>query len=652
MSCTTLRRAAALATVLVLSGGLFAVAASADEPVPPAGTTAPASADPTPTDPPVDPPVEPAPEPPTEPTTDPTPEPDPTPADPAPAEPDPTPADPDPGATPGQGDPQGTDPAGSIPAGDVPAGAWPTVGAEGDPAVDAVADLVIDVEFDDRTYLLDEEVPLTVTVTNTGDAAATAVVGSVYSPFPGPGFYVQSHLWGEFAGFPGSGGTIDAGETVVIELVGSTQREGGRPVVTVSMSAANESDPTDNAETFVLTIQPATVTGDLTGAIFGDLDGDDTYDAGEGLAGVRITLFGGFGTSPTATTDAAGRFRFYYLASRVYSVSFEDVPGGWIVDYVQRLPFDGTNPVTDVVFQAVRPLTDRLEATIAFTADSYRPGDVANLRLTLSNTGTTAIEGIKEGCDRSGGEGPHIELGPEWAELSRNGPGVTLAAGASRTFDLTGTVPQRAVEYGTVVVGCDFGPDGQPIDGFPTVSDYARVPAGVVDTYGWVYHDANGDGVTQPGEEITDTPVGLINPDTGAVVARDVTDAEGRVDFTGLPSGPYLIRVYGPWRFEFEYDSGFRYFGTCGTCGGGWTLHMVPGPDVPEPTTPPTTPPAPTPAPPSTTAPAPQGGATPGGGDGLADTGTSVTELTVVGLLAVALGMATVFLTRRRRGTA
>ncbi len=446
------------------------------------------------------------------------------------------------------------------------------------------------------------------------------------------------------------GGTVDAGETVVIDVVGSTQREGGRPVVTVSMSAANESDPTDNGETFVLTIQPAAVLGDLTGTIFGDLDGDDTYDEGEGLAGVRISLGGWYPMPPPATTDAAGRFRFDDLESRVYSAYFENEPDGWIVDYVYQLPVDGTNPVTDVTFQAVRPLTDRLEASIAFTADTYEVGDVAGMRLVLTNTGTSVIEGIKHGCDRSGGEGPHIGLGPEWDVFAWAGPGVTLAAGESRTFDLTGTVPEKARSFGGVDVACDFGPDGQPIDGFPVVYDFARVPGEIVDTYVHFWQDLDGDEYSSPEEMVGGVVVRLVEYETGRLAGRDVSDADGRVDFHAVASGLYELRLFGPWRFVGPYGA-HLYVGTCGNCGGGRHVQIEAGTDVPEPTQPPqspspTTPP--TPSTPKTTAPPAQGGVAPGD-DGLADTGASVVGLSVVGLLTLALGLVTVLFTRRRR---
>lgn len=687
MRSTTLRgvasRAGAITAALLLTGSLFAGLASADEPdQPPTGPAPTQPADPPPADPapgdpvPGDPvPGDPEPEPePGDPVPgDPTPG-DPTPSDPTPGEPapgDPTPGDPAPGdPTPGEpgdpvpggpstgdptpGDPESDDPDrsgdGPVLGGDAPAGEWPAAAVE--PALVPGPDVEISAVFEPGVYLLGTEAPVTVTLTNTGDTVAQGVIAGGYA-YPGPSAYVPSFRWGEFSSF-GGGGTLEPGETVVIDQVATVSEVGGDIEVTFYLTVPGDVDFSDNLTRATVSFLPASVLATVGGVVFGDRNGNDAPDAGEGLAGVTVQLQV-HPTNLTAVTGADGRFVFEGVPSGQYYAYITDVPDGWVLNSYVPVLVDGRESPIEVTWQAFRPLRERLTATLAFTADTYQVGDTTHLRLTLTNTGTTDLDGIIAGCDRSGGEGPHIVLGPEWDPLGYDSGGVSIAAGQSLVFELTGTVPAKAAGYGAVDVSCDFGDDETLLDGFPYVYDYARVPAPPVDVYLHVGYDEDGDQVLQDDEMLRGATIGLLNPDNDQLVVKDVTDAEGRADFTNLASGPYIIRVYGPWKFEYSGDSDtWHYFGSCHTCGSGLTLYVVPGPEVPidpDPTTPPTTPAPTTPAPtpPVTTAPPAQGGARPGGSGGLADTGVSVVGLSVAGLLTLAVGLGTVLLTRRRR---
>ena len=94
---------------------------------------------------------------------------------------------------------------------------------------------------------------------------------------------------------------------------------------------------------------------------------------------------------------------------------------------------------------------------------------------------------------------------------------------------------------------CDFGNDDRYLEGYPTGYDTARVPGLTGDNWGTVYRDGNGNGWFDEGEGVDQVKVGLVDPDTGKVVAKSKSDASGRVDFTGVPNGIYLLGVYRPW---------------------------------------------------------------------------------------------------------
>ena len=66
--------------------------------------------------------------------------------------------------------------------------------------------------------------------------------------------------------------------------------------------------------------------GELSGTLYFDANGNGKYDQGEGLAGVRITLFGGtpYRDDIVQTTDSAGQFAFVELTYGHYGVDSMD----------------------------------------------------------------------------------------------------------------------------------------------------------------------------------------------------------------------------------------------------------------------------------------------------------------------------------------
>jgi len=241
-------------------------------------------------------------------------------------------------------------------------------------------DLDVSVTIDDQVHLVGEVVPFTVTITNNGDGVATGVTGWTSSS---GGFSVPYHLWGEFAVY-GPGGTVNPGESRVLELYGNlwVQEGGGDIAATATVNTAGDANPSDNYEPFTVSFVPTSILGDLGGVVFGDQNDNGTVDRGEGLAGVRVALYG-YLNEVTTTTGADGVFGFADLPSRMYTPSYSQLPDGWIVSFDQQrqVAVNGTVPPTDLLVQAVRPLAETLRASIEFAQDDYLPGDIARMTL-------------------------------------------------------------------------------------------------------------------------------------------------------------------------------------------------------------------------------------------------------------------------------
>ncbi|MBP2340035.1 hypothetical protein JOF41_006213 [Saccharothrix coeruleofusca] len=516
------------------------------------------------------------------------------------------------------------------------------------------ADVSISATVVGGPYLVGEQVPVDVVITNRGGADATAVKASAYST-SGSSFSVQPDQWGDLATWPGPGITLPAGQRRVLTVRGEVRNWDGVAAVRFAVHSAEDNgwDGNNYADLVLPLRDPGSATDSVAGVVYGDGNGNGAPDAGEALAGVPVRL-AMWSENRTATTDAEGRFRFDGLPARVYHLTISDAPGGWVVDGASyaAVRADGNGSAANLVYRARRPLTDQLSASMRFTRDTYHVGDRARVEVTLTNGGPADVTGVKTFCDRSGGEGPElreVDLG----ELSWDAPGVTVPAGGSRTFTISGSVSEESGEYGGVTYGCDFGPQEFP-EGHPAAYAVARVAAPPADTYLVIYHDRDGDWTAADDERVRDVPVGLVDAQSGALVAKARTDGTGRVDFRGVQAGPYRVKVYGPWRLT--HPETITFVGSCRNCTGLY-LTAVPGPEVPEedvssevPADVPAA--APTGAPNSTTA-APAGRAEADGGgtstgEGLARTGASVLGLGALGALVLVAGTAALVLGRRR----
>lgn len=509
----------------------------------------------------------------------------------------------------------------------------------------AAAELTISATVAGGPYLVGQRIPVEVTIANNGDTDATAVKAGVHT-LSGSAFFIPNAEWGELDTSWGDGVTVPAGQELVVTVRGDVQQWNGVPV-----SRFHVQQGSTRAEPFDLTLPvraPDSATDTVAGLVYGDRDGNGAPDPGEALAGIDVRL-SWEGQRLNAKTDAEGRFRFADLPVRVYSLYISNAPDGWVLENsFSEVTADGHGASANLVRRGVRPLTDRLSAAMRFTKELYNVGERAEIQVTLTNKSATDVTGIRGHCGPIGGGWPEL-VDVDTGDLVWNGPGVTVPAGQSRVFTVSGTMPPKSAEYGGIAYPCSFGPEYYG-EGNPLAYAFARVPAPPGDLRFAFYHDRDGDQYADAHEMLPDVAIGLKDMVTGNVVAKGRTDAKGRVVFQNLPAGPYQVRVYGPWAIR---DPGpwFAFAGRCRHCQLDATIALVPGPEVPEEDVVTVVPPVVPPAEPPAVPPAGEGssaGPAATAGGGLAQTGASVLGLIAMGVLALAGGFGALVVARKR----
>ncbi len=139
----------------------------------------------------------------------------------------------------------------------------------------------------------------------------------------------------------------------------------------------------------------------------------------------------------------------------------------------------------------------------------------------------------------------------QFGEVGRNGPGIQLPAGESRTFSFSGKI--RSLHDGKLRLFCEVDFLGEPN---PTNS-YSFATVDVVqttgDVTGVVYTDKNRNGQQDPGEAAPASEVQL-NGGAPDGYLRATTDADGRFSLAGIPTGNYYVSytLAGGWIVRIE----------------------------------------------------------------------------------------------------
>jgi hypothetical protein len=491
-------------------------------------------------------------------------------------------------------------------------------------------DLRLTVAFGQPSYRQNDPVWVQVSVVNAGTGTATGVRLTDSGT-------LAAHTWN---GFTGMDIVLAPGQTAegstwayIADFTENVVR------LQVEVTAAEpDAEPADNSVT--ITAPLTVVRGGFRGIAYGDHNRNHVMDPGEALAGLHINASGeGAGWSADTVTDGEGRFAFHDLLAGTWHV-FPSSPD-WVFTYPAVEVTGNSEP--EVVLRGEYDITGWLTGSGRLSAQTYAAGDTARMIITVVNSGRGPVPGLTANCWTNDYAQP-IGLG----ELDPAGPGGTVQAASSRTFEITIPVRQEAVVAGYLEVHCRVQPPGYYAG--VEVTATARVPgARAIKSVGYVVTPIYGCGCYPQYERVPGVKVYLRNQVTGAIVARAVSDADGTVVFFDLPADRYDVGIVGPWQGQWGGTPVWlARGGDDGSYFRNWIV-IVPGPDQPDPDA---VPPVAKPPSGNGAVPVRPGQARPvlaGSETGrLASTGVGVGWLALGGLLTFTAGVALVLGSRRR----
>ncbi|MDX3189772.1 carboxypeptidase-like regulatory domain-containing protein [Streptomyces sp. MN03-5084-2B] len=492
-------------------------------------------------------------------------------------------------------------------------------------AAEEQPDLRLTVTFDQSSYDPMNVVVVRASVVNAG----TGTANNVRLTDSGN---LTSHTWD---GFTGRYVVLAPGQTadgVAMASVADVTENVVRLTVEVT-SDEPDAAPADNSRT--ITAPLTVVRGGFSGIAYGDHNRNQVMDPGEALAGLHIHASAAH-WSADAVTDGQGRFAFHDLLAGTWYV-YPSSPD-WTFTYPAVEVTGDSEP--EVVLRGEYDITGWLTGSARLSAPTYAGGDTARMIVTVANSGRGPVPGLTAYCWTNDYAQP-VGLG----ELDPAGPGATIPAASSRTFEITVPVRQEAVIAGYLEVHCRIQPPGYyaAVD----VTATARVPgARAIKSIGYVVTPIYGCGCYPQYDRVPGVKVYLRNQVTGAIVARAVSDAEGTVVFSDLPADRYDVGIVGPWQGQWgRTQVWLARGGDDGSYFRNWIV-IVPGPDQPDPDA---VPPAAKPPAGAAARPAPARQVVAGPGTGrLASTGVDVGWLALGGLLTFAAGVSLVLGGRRR----
>ncbi len=299
----------------------------------------------------------------------------------------------------------------------------------------------------------------------------------------------------------------------------------------------------------------------VSGYVYVDANNNGVFDPGEApIAGVQLTLLDASGKSTglTAVTDSTGFYQFSNLAPGAYGVS-EAQPAG----YLDGLDAAGTvNNTVDGTAHNPGDLIDGITLASGQSGLNYDFGELLPASISgyvyvdannngVMDTGELGIGGVKLTVENvSTGETTETYTMPDgsWA-VDGLTPGEYQVAEAQPAGYLDGL--DAAGTVNNTVDGAAHNP-GDLIDGITLASgqsglnyDFGELlPASVS---GYVYVDANNNGVFDPGETpIAGVTLTLLDASGKSTGLTAVTDSTGFYQFSNLAPGAYGVAEAQP----------------------------------------------------------------------------------------------------------
>ncbi|MCY2990444.1 MAG: SpaA isopeptide-forming pilin-related protein, partial [Planctomycetota bacterium] len=297
------------------------------------------------------------------------------------------------------------------------------------------------------------------------------------------------------------------------------------------------------------------VPASLAGYVYHDRNNNGRREAGEtGIAGVQVTLWEAGGSQvATTTTDAQGRYQFSRQSAGVYSL-VETQPADWVDGLDAAGTIDGVT-----VGEPTNP-GDQIGDIRLRWGDSGVDYDFGELHYAAIE-GSVHLTGPEGDCYTPGGSQPPVagvaivlqnDRGETMAKVTTDSQGRyrfdELLPGSYTVIEST---PANLIDgedhLGTVdgtTVGEFVGND--VIRGIAVTSgqhgleyDFCEhVPASLS---GFVYHDANNNGVFEVGENPIANVEITLRDAVGKTVATVRTKQDGSYDFSGLAADQYRL---------------------------------------------------------------------------------------------------------------
>ncbi|WP_189156476.1 hypothetical protein [Lentzea pudingi] len=391
-------------------------------------------------------------------------------------------------------------------------------------------DLAVTVTPDHAEFPAGEDLGLTLTVRNKGQAPAVNVrLG-----------YESTQAWlvsgaGDLSSRPSLAPGAEKSFRVVLRPSNPTT-ESVPFQFRATVDGIADPTPGDNGRDLYLRIRQST--GSATGVIYVDANNNGAFDQGEGLPNSYFVARGG---TPIGDVwghgDSNGVFRVWSAVAGKYTISQ--------VGNDQRAVKPGHNEfVIEVGKQAyfevpvVAPVRESLTATMAFTKSTYHATEKPGLNITLKNSGDLPLERVVAVCN--GNISGYLNS-DTFSALRPDGPGVTVPASGELTVSVTTDMPKLTNPW--IYANCFFGNQGRNTAGAAYGGNVRADVTGVNGAFeGKVVNAENG-------ELLRGAVVNVLDPVTRRAIKDTIlVDGNGDLRIYSLTPGKVVLQVAGKWK--------------------------------------------------------------------------------------------------------